>query len=325
MKKTAFGILAGLAVGAIATWFALRHSAVDEPAEAAAIAPTEKAQDNPLHIPGAKRLTAGIALAKATPTTLAPEVPAYGHVLDPAPLLALAADVESARTALAASEKAFTRLEKLHAADANASAQAVEAAEAAMKHDRTALSSARGRLIASVGPSLAASADVEQMTASLEQGRALARLDVPAGEAVASDLKSARVGLLSGGELVDATVLGAAPTADPQVQGQGFLALLRGPGFPIGAALQATMPGPGAAQPALVVPRTAVVYHLGSAWVYVLEKGDTFTRKLVTLGRALGDRVVIASGLDDDDQLAVTGAQQLLSAELQAGGAPDGG
>jgi hypothetical protein len=75
----------------------------------------------------------------------------------------------------------------------------------------------------------------------------------------------------------------------------------------------------------LVVPRTAVVYHMGSAWIYVLGEEDTFERKIVTLGRTVGDKIVIVTGVEADEQVAATGAGQLLSAELQAGGAPDEG
>jgi len=323
MKKNLVGLIAGLVLGVGATWFVLRHAAPAEPAKAEAAAPAEKPKENPLHLPAAKRTAAGIVLAKPSGASLAPEVSAYGRVLDPVPLIALVAEVETARASLAASEKEFARLEKLQAADANASAQAVEAAEAAMKRDRTALASARARLIANVGHPLADTADLGQMVAALEQGRALARIDALAGETVAVGAKTARVGLLGGGEMFDADVLGAAPTADPQVQGQGFLVLLRDHAVPGGAALRATLPGPGDAAKALVVPRSAVVYHQGSAWIYVLGEEDTFERKIVTLGRSVGDGVIIASGVEDNDQVVTTGAQQLLSAELQAGGAPD--
>jgi hypothetical protein len=62
------------------------------------------------------------------------------------------------------------------------------------------------------------------------------------------------------------------------------------------------------------------VYHQGSAWIFVLGEEDTFERKLVTLGRTTGDAVAILTGLEPEEQVAATGAEQLLAAELQAGG-----
>ena len=89
--------------------------------------------------------------------------------------------------------------------------------------------------------------------------------------------------------------------------------------------MRATLAGPGEPQSALTVPRSALLYHEGSTWLYVLEEEDNFERKLVTLGRGVGEGVVITSGLDDSHQVVTAGAQQLLSAELQAGGAPSEG
>jgi hypothetical protein len=68
------------------------------------------------------------------------------------------------------------------------------------------------------------------------------------------------------------------------------------------------------------VPRSAIVYHEGSAWVYALEK-DTFVRKLVTVGRNVDNGVALRSGVDANEEVVTTGAEELLAAELQAAGA----
>ncbi|MEO5961015.1 MAG: hypothetical protein ABIZ49_10080 [Opitutaceae bacterium] len=329
MKKVAVGIFA-LAVGSqcvgpirlVAAEPATVPATPATPAAPPAEKPKEK--ENPLHLPPAKRAAAGILLAKPTTATLTPEVTGYGRVLDPVPLIGLVAEVEMTRAALGASEKELTRTQKLFEAGTNASAQSVEAATATVARDRVALASARARLVASVGRATADSAQLDQMLAGLEQGRALARVDVLAGDAVAAELKTVRVGLAGGGEMFDAAVLGAATTVDPQLQGPGFLVLLRDHPLPAGAALRATVPGAGDAQKAMLVPRSAVVYHQGSAWVFVLGEEDTFERKLVTVGRAVGENVAVA-GVEESEQVVTTGAGQLLSAELQAGGAPEEG
>ena len=327
MNKLAVGIIAGLIVGAGATWVALHHSGDAEPAKAEAVAAAgekPKEKENPLHLNAAKRAAAGIVLAKPAATTIAPEVNAFGRVLDPAPFVALVAELESAKTSLLASQKAAERAKELFKAGGNASAQSVELAEAAATRDRVAVLSARSRLLAGWGRSLA-DTGAEKIIAGLEAGAALVRLDLLPGDVPAVDLKKASIGLLGGTEVIEAEILGAAPVADPQLQGASFFAFVGGRALPSGAALRATLAGPGEAAGALVVPRSAVVYHQGSAWVFVLGEEDTFERKLVTPGRSVGDGVVIAGGVDAGDQLVTTGAAQLLSAELQAGGAPSEG
>ena len=324
MKKIVLGIVIGLGLGALGMW-TMQHGGAEAGKGDAAAKPAEKPKENPLHLPPDKRTAAGITLAKPVEKTVQPEVPAFGRVLDPSPLVAGLAEVESARTALATSEKELQRVQKLFAAGGNASAQAVDLAEAAVARDRTALAATKARLLAGWGREIAASSDLRTVTAALETGRSLLRLDVLPGETPAEQLKVARVGLAGTGESFEAEVIGVAPTADPQLQGIGFLAVSRGRTLPAGAALRATLPGSGEPQKMLTVPRSAIVYHQGSAWIYVLGEEDTFERKLVAPGRALGDAVTLAGGVDDDEQVVVTGAQQLLSAELQAGGAPEEG
>ena len=321
MKKIIAGILFGLVLGGAGTWLALHRIDTDEAGE------KPPAPDITTDSAAITKQLAALGLTTASPetATLAPEVKGYGCVLDPAPLIALVAEVETARTALAASEKEFARDQKLFAAGANASAQSVETAEAAVLRDRTALASARARLIASVGRDPAATADLGKMVAALEQGHALARVDVSIGETPAAAPKSIRVGLVAGGDMFEAPVLGLAPAADPQIQGTGFLVLLRDHAAPVGAALRAWVPGPGEAQRALVLPRGAFVRHEGAVFIYVQTESGGFERRLVTLGPALANGLVVATGAEENDKVVVTGAQQLLATELlgSAGGEED--
>ncbi len=326
MKKVVLGIIAGLVIGSAAMWFVLSRATGGEPAKTAVAAtPAEKPKENPLQLTAAKREKAGITLAKPTRSTLAPEVNAFGRVLDPAPFVALVAELETARAALAASEKDAARAKKLFEQGVNASAQTLEAAEAAAARDRAALTSARARLLSGWGRALADHAELKTIVAELETGAALVRIDVLPGDVLAAALKKAVVGLPGGTITVEAQILGAAPVADPQLQGFSFLAFVDHQAPPIGANVRVTLAGPGDAEKVIVIPRTAIVYHQGSAWIYVLGEEDTFERKIVTLGRTVGDGVAIVSGLEETEQVAITGAGQLLSAELQAGGAPDEG
>lgn len=323
MNKPLLRTLVALAVGLGAATLALRTIAAAEAPAADAPAKPDAQDKNPLHLPPAKREAAGLVLAKPTAATLAPEVEAYGRVIDPAPFVALLAERETAQAALAASQKELARTQILFQQGGNASAQAVETAEANVGRDRAALSSARLRLLAGWGKDVAAQAD--DLRNALEQGATLARLDVLPGSDPVGGLKSVSVRLAGAQETAEAEVLGIAPVADPQVQGRGLLVLLRRSTLSVGAALRATLPGIGSNAPALVVPRGAIVYFQGSAWAYVLGEKDTLERKLVTLGRTVPQGIAIVSGIDADDQVVTTGAEQLLAAELQSAGGGDEG
>jgi hypothetical protein len=323
MNKTLVGVLIGLLVGAGATWLMLQPRAQSDVAKAAAPeAAKSKEKENPLHVPPAKRAAAGIVLVKPLEANVVPEVSGFGRVVDPTPLVALMAELESARAASVASEKEAERVRKLFEAGANASAQAVESAEAAAARDRVAMTSARSRLLGTWGRDVAE--HLEAVSKAVEQGGALARISALPGETIAPTPRTIQVSVVGSDEVFAAEVLGPAPVADLQVQGASFLVLLRERSLPAGAALRAVLPGAGEPSKLLTVPRSAIVYHQGSAWIFVLGEEDTFERKLVRLDRSVGEeRVAIAQGLDAAEQVVSIGANQLLAAELQAGGAPE--
>jgi hypothetical protein len=323
MKKIIVGLLAGLVLGGGTAWLLRPHS------EAAAPEPSAKAEparDKPgpgLHLSKEQLANAGLALAVPESVTLTPEVKAYGRVLDPAPLVALAAEIATAKATLEASEKELRRVKSLHEQDQNASAQALEIAEMAAQRDRITLDSALARLATGWGPALAGHADLTELIHSFVTGEvSLARLDLLPSDRLAGVPGTARVGALADDSaLREAEVLGPVPAIDPQTQGTGYLALLRrADSLPVGTALRAFLPAGGGGQTALMVPDTALVQHQGLVFLYVQTGEGTFERKLVEPGRTLPNGVVITRGLEGKDRVVTVGAQQLLSAELQAAG-----
>ena len=263
---------------------------------------------------------AAIGLTTASPETvsLTPEVKGYGRVLDPTPLVVALAEIESARATLSASEKDYARVAKLHAENANATAQAVEAAEAAQRRDRVTLASAQTRLIASWGKALPQHGNFATLVGSLASGdAALVRIDLLPGDQPALSPATARVGpLTKDGVMQEVELLGPAPSADPQLQGLSFLALWPTAQLPPGAVLRAALASPGEARAALLLPRGAFVRHEGGVFVYVQTEQGGFERRLVTLGPASDKGIVVATGVEEKDKVVVAGAQQLLATEI---------
>jgi hypothetical protein len=194
----------------------------------------------------------------------------------------------------------------------------VETATATVARDRAAVASAQTRLVAGWGRDVATHYD--DIASALEHGASLARLDVLAGDKPVARSGTIALSLAGSDETFQGQIRGVSPVTDPQATGTSLLVLVPDHPLPSGAALQATLPAEGVATDALVVPRSAVVYHEGSAWVYVLGEEDTFERKLVAPGHASAGGVTVTTGLEAGDQVVAGGAQQLLSAELQAGG-----
>jgi hypothetical protein len=325
MKNSFFGLLAGLALGAAVAALLMRRPAGSTPI--AADPPAAEVTESALQLHPDQQAKAGFVVAAPKVVELQPETKAYGRVLDPMPLAAALAEIESAESTLAASTKALARAQTLQADGDNVSRQTVETARAAESRDRIQAVSARARLLAGWGPAVAARTDLPALVEALVmQKSALARLDLLADETSSLPPSLVRVSPLAGGSTPQtAELLGPAPSADPQVQGAAYFALLREQPLPAGTTLVAYLAHAGPAQKTVTVPRSAVIYHEGSSWIYVLGEKDTFHRRRIQLGLALADGFAVTEGLSEKERVLVVGAQQLLSNELQAagGGGPD--
>ena len=74
----------------------------------------------------------------------------------------------------------------------------------------------------------------------------------------------------------------------------------------------------GRSEDGLLIARSAVLWDgNGSAWVYVRATEDSFRRQRVELGQTVGEEVVIARGLDADDDVVTTAAQALYGEEFK--------
>jgi hypothetical protein len=152
---------------------------------------------------------------------------------------------------------------------------------------------------------------------------ALVRIDLPVGETLKEPPAGARIAKLSGAA-TEAVFLEMAPNVDPQMQGQGFIFLVR-PNLPrltSGEAVVGYLKIAGEPLAGVIIPRDAVVRVEGAGWMYVLnEGGEAFTRIEVPLDHPAEDGWFVTNGATASDHVVVMGAQQLLSLELKGAGA----
>jgi hypothetical protein len=282
----------------------------------------------------------GLKVAPLAAAEAPSEIKGFGRVLDPAPLAALVTEGAAAEAALQASTKEYERVKTLFSQDQNASARALETAEAAMNKDRVALESVRLRLLVGWGKEIASRPDLQAFVASLAARQAaLIRVDVPLGERPKAPPVGGRVAPVGVPEnVIEAQILGPAPTTDPQTQTEGYLFLAKSDSLAPGAALIAYLAVPGPVRSGVIVPRAAVLRHQGETFVY-LQRDDMFQRQAVTLERPVGDGWFSAVGerdpkrdasrlgtpnnhspLHPQEKVVVVGAQQLLSEELKGQG-----
>ncbi len=327
MKRTILLIIVGAAIGGGAVWIAKRGAAPSVPAEKPAVEEEEKTTithdtngNVVINMSDKVQGDAGIVVEQPASAQFSPELKGYGKVLDPAPLAALLNELATAQAAAVASGKELTRLQTL-SPSGNASARAVQAAEATALHDQLAVQSAKDRLRLAWGQAVADQRDLAAFLQTLaSQETALVRVDLPVGQMPKSPPAGARIVTLSG-ETAETELLGLVPGVDPQTQGRGFMLLLKPNALRLlpGQGVAGFLKVAGEPLAGVIIPRDAVIRTEGKAWVYVLNPGgESLTRKEITLDRPTEDGWFIATSIAASDHVVVTGAQTLLSEELKA-------
>jgi hypothetical protein len=245
------------------------------------------------------------------------QLTATARVLDGAPLAGQFNDIRAAQTVLDAARLDFERKKKLFENGQNASAAAVEAADALLKQSQVALEGERDRLATAWGANLASRDDLKALARSLlARESALVRVELLATAKLATEPQTVRVLRQNGDELATAHVLGPALSADSAVMGQAFLALVATnaaslvPGSSLVVRLDTGVRDSGA-----VLPRDAVVRHAGRGWVYVKTGDQTFARREVLLDRPHPDGWLVSG--EWKQPVLISGAQSLLSEELK--------
>lgn len=250
----------------------------------------------------------------------APEMPAFGRVLDPAPLAAAVSEWATARAASVASQQEYERVTMLRQQN-TASVRVLQAAEASAMRDRLLVNSIRDRVALTWGLALVRRADLTRLVQALtSQDRVIVRVELPANEAPAAQPQRARLTPLSEpGEAIEAEFLGRAPVTDPQLQGQGFLFLTRGNALNLtpGASVSASLALGGETLLGVMLPDSALVRYDTQTWIYVQKDTTTFARIRVALRCPLPGGWLITQTWRVADRVVTQGAQVLLSEELK--------
>lgn len=119
-------------------------------------------------------------------------------------------------------------------------------------------------------------------------------------------------------QAITATLISAAPQVDPITQGERYFFKSEGQKLAYGAHIQAWIPLGTEKNSGVIIPETAVVWHLGQAFVFIKAEDGTFKRRLLPALNQAETGYFAASGFTPAEEIVTTGAQTLLSQELKA-------
>lgn len=290
-------------------------------AEAPVVAPSRVERDTNggpvlrLDAPTEKLL--GLQTAIAAPGSVSKELTAPARLLDGAGLATQLNEWRSAQSALTAARADSERKKKLFQNGNNATASAVEQAEAFVKQQELLAETTRDRITATWGGAVAGRDDLADFSRRLlARELALVRVELLASDTLATAPRTVRLVRLDGEAVSTASVLGAAPMTDSTVAGQSLLCLVQtnAAGLVPGSTLLARI-DTGEIKRGTVLPRAAVVRHAGFGWAYVQTAPHVFSRRMVSLEHPHPDGWLV--GDDWTLPLLISGAQSLLSEELK--------
>ena len=271
-----------------------------------------------LALPPAAQQHLGVKTAVLTQARRSTQVAAFAKVLDPGPLAALEADLDTAAAAAAASGAEAARASALARSGESMSSKDAEAAVAQAKGDQAKLALLRRRIGLEWGPGVAQLPDRRrvQLIQALAAGKAaLVQVDTPSNEGQ-DGARSVEIDI--GSTSVEAQVLGHSRTAEPRLTSSGLIALVTGPQailFSNGLTQSARI-NTSSAVTGVVIPRDAVVRYQGSDWAYVLTGGTRFERRRLDSPVPEAGGLFIARGVWPGEAVAVQGVAALLAAEL---------
>ena len=72
----------------------------------------------------------------------------------------------------------------------------------------------------------------------------------------------------------------------------------------------------------LLIPNKAIVDQLGESFVFVTYQDKRVIQRKVTLGKRIGDKIVVSSGLEQGEKVVIDGVQKLKDSSAIMIGAP---
>lgn len=270
-----------------------------------------------LELSGAAQQRLGVTTQRLAPANRAAEIDAFAKVLDPAPLVQADSDLRTAEAAAAASSAEARRASALHRQNGEVSAKDAEAAAAQARADLLRVRLLRRQLGLAWGPGIAEldARRREALVRGLAAGTiALVHVDTHNNQGQAG---ARRVRIDIGDSSVTGRVIGPARAAEPRLQSSGLIVEVSGKAavlFAVGLTQSAHI-ATASRQSGVIVPRSAVIRHEGSDWVYVRDASGRFERRLLPDPTPGPDGYFAPQGLAAGEDVVVQGASALFALE----------
>ncbi len=277
---------------------------------------------------------AGLQTQRLEAVTKSPEFTAPGTVVDLVPLLtvrqhylATLAQQDSANAKYRETESNLQRTRNLHEQDIVATRRLQEQ-QALWQADKASLSAINYQQQAILESSrlqwgelltqwFTQSSD-KAISAFLQGHKQLISVTLPANNPVQTTPNTVYIDAQGKREqAVAATLIANAPRVDPISLGQRVFYQLDNRPLPFGSPLTVWLADHNQTDRGVLIPETAVVWHLGQAFVFVKNPDASFSRRSLQQYSPMLGGYFAPKSLTAGEEIVTTGAQTLLSQELK--------
>jgi len=164
----------------------------------------------------------------------------------------------------------------------------------------------------------ALSTDAEPLNGFLSGQKTLLQITLPVNKQLANEIQTIYVEA-SGNRsaATKAELISAAPQTDTTAQGESYFFQTDGRRIRTGMRVAAWIPEQGENRSGVVIPKSALVWYMDQAFVYIKTAAEQFSRRTIDQYSATNGGYFVGSGINAGEELVITGGQMLLSEEFR--------
>ncbi|TAN70216.1 MAG: hypothetical protein EPN17_06320 [Methylobacter sp.] len=160
--------------------------------------------------------------------------------------------------------------------------------------------------------------DSELLSAFLSGRQTLLQITLPVNKQLASDLQTIYVEASGNRSAAGkAGLISAAPQTDLSAQGESYFFQTDNSHIRVGMRVAAWIPEQGENQSGVVIPKSALIWYMDQAFVYIKTAEQQFSRRTIDQYSATTGGYFVGNGINAGEQLVVIGGQMLLSEEFR--------
>jgi hypothetical protein len=289
---------------------------------------------NPIHLDVKVQALSGIETTVLVPANNQSEFIAYGSALTIQPLINL-----HHRYQLAQTEHNSAKAKYMNAAQNNsrqhdlyqngiASKRSLQGHQLQLQVDKALedAASVQGKAIFDEALLLwgkeltdwALSKNASKLNDFLSGRQLLLKITLPAGKHLENSIQTIAVEPSGDrSKAFNATLIGLAPQNDYTLQGESYFFMTSNPAVKTGMRVAAWIPEQNKKKAGVIIPKSALIWHLDQCFVYIKNDQQTFSRRKIDNYAVTPNGYFISNELKPGEELVKAGGQLLLSEEFR--------